>query len=114
MKNDFHKFHKIMGIVVELYEMDPEYFRDCFFNMYYQMKTKKVIDEASHGDEELKKKIWSAVNFFRKLRSEDKMEAGKAFNIAYKSNNIDKALFSSVANACRAFKGAKNTKFKDL
>jgi hypothetical protein len=103
-----------MGIVIELYEMDPEYFKDCFFNMYYQMKKKKMIDERSYEDEDLKRRIYSSLNFFKKLVKEDGVEIGKAFNIAYRTNNIDKQLFTDVTNSCRSFKSSKKTKFKDI
>ena len=35
-------------------------------------------------------------------------------SIAYRSNKLDKDLWIQVTNACRAFKSAKKTKFKDI
>ena len=113
MKTDMQKLHKIMEIAIELYEMDPEYFTHEFFDMYYQMKKKSVIDELCNGDEELKRRIWSASNFFKELLKIG-TPPGKAFNIAYRSKNVDKEIFSSVVNKCRAFRGVKKTRFKDF
>ena len=121
MKTELEKIHKIMGIVIELYEMDPEYFKDCFFNMYYQMKKKNIVDEKSYGDDDLKKRIHSALNYVGVLtkgkkaqEAREPVDIGTAFNIAYRSNKLDKDLWIQVTNACRAFKSAKKTKFKDI
>lgn len=115
MKSDIQKFTKIIEIAGELYEDNPKYFVDCFFNMYFQMKKKKVIDERCYGDKESVKKVWSAVNYFNKLIKEKSVpSSGEAFNLAYRTKKVDKDLFNGVINSCRAFKSAKKTKFKNL
>ena len=88
MISELQKFNKIISIVTELYEDDPKYFIDCFFNMYFQMKKKKVIDERCNGNENTKRKIWSAVNFFNELIKEKSLSNGEAFNIAYRSKKL--------------------------
>lgn len=121
MKTELQKIHKIMEIVIELYEMDPDYFKHCFFDMYYQMKKKKIVDDNSCGDVDLKRRIHSALNFIKPLVTGQKaceykhpVDSGTAFNIAYKTNRLNKDLWVKVTNACRAFKSAKKTKFKDF
>lgn len=114
MKTEIQKITKIFEIMTELYEMNPKYFIDCFFDMYFQMKKKAVIDERSYGNEELKKQLWNAVNLFNHLVRDKKEPAEKAFTIAYKKFKVDKDILSGVINSCRAFKSAKKTRFKNL
>jgi hypothetical protein len=114
MKSDVAKFVKLTSILAEMYNDDPKYCVDCFFNAYYQFKKKKVIDERSCDDPDLKKRIWDAVNLFKYLINEKKIHKDKAFHIAYRTHKVDRDLFTGVINAFRAFKSAKKTKFKDL
>jgi hypothetical protein len=105
---------KLMAIIDGMYEEDPKYCVDCIFDAYYQFKKKKVVDERSYGDDDLKKRIWDAVNLFKHLVNDKKENPDKAFHIAYRTYKIDRDLFMGITNAFRALKSAKKTKFKDL
>lgn len=111
---EMKKLVKIIDIIVEMYDENPKYCIDCLFDAYYQFKKKKVVDERSYGDPELKQRIWDAINLFKHLVNDQKVHPDKAFHIAYRKHKVNRDLFTSVTNSFRAFKSAKKTKFKDL
>jgi len=113
-KSLLERFSKIVSIAGELYEDNPKYFIDCFFNAYYQVKKKKVVDEKCNGDPELISRVWDALNLFKHLVNDQKEDPGKAFNISYRKYGINKHLFQSILNSFKAYKSSKSTKFKGL
>jgi len=110
---DFEKFHKLMGIVGELYFEDPKYFIDCFFNLYYQMKKKQVIDKKCNFDEDLIKRTWASINFFKKMVQEKENE-GKALIIACNYYKVNSNNITDILRSIKSYKSSKKTKFKEL
>ena len=109
--NNFKRVSKAIEILGELYEDDPKYFVDCFFDMYYQIKKKKAVDERCKNPDEVKL-VWEALNLFKYLVKEKDEDPNKAFVIAYRKFDVDKELLSGVLNSFKAYRGAKKTKFK--
>jgi uncharacterized protein YjhX (UPF0386 family) len=106
--------HKINEIIIELYEEDSKYFIDCFFNMYYQMKKKKVVDEKCYGDPDTIYRMWETLNRYKYYVNRKGMNPTTAALKACKAFNIDVEDFHRVINSFKAFKSAKKTRFKKL
>lgn len=110
--NNFKRVGKAIEILGELYEDDPQYFVDCFFDMYYQMKKKKTVDDKCKHDTDKVKAVWAALNLFKHLVVDKNEHPDKAFVIAYRTHKVEKELLSSVVSSFKAYRGAKKTKFK--
>ena len=113
MKSELGKFLKILDITREMYEADPKYFVDCFFNMYYQMKKKVTVDVICKGDEDLIKRTWSTLNFIKSMTSK-RQPVAEALVIACKHYNTEEKDIQKIIFKFQAFKSTKKTKFKDL
>ena len=111
--SEIKKFQKIIEIVAELYTMDPEYFKDCFFNMYYQMKKKNTVDEFCEGDEEKIKDIWNTLNFYQSMCRKGQNK-DQAFEVACNYYKVEQAHIKKIINKFLGFKGVKKTRFKDI
>ena len=112
--SELKKFSKIIEIAAELYESDPKYFIDCFFDLYYQIKKREVVNEKCNNDKDKIKAMWEALNLFKYLATEKNEPSQKAFCIAYRNFNVDPDLFKEVINSFNSYKSAKKTRFKNL
>lgn len=111
---ELQKLHKINEIVIELYEENPKYFIDCFFNMYYQMKKKKVVDEKCYNNSDAIYRMWETLDRFKYHVNIKGTHPTKAAKLACKAFNVDINDFHKVVNSFKAFKSAKKTRFKKL
>jgi len=114
MKTEIQKYLKIMDITREMFEMDPEYFADCLFNMYYQMKKKNTVDlYCKENPTVTVKQVWSTMNFMKSMTSKGQPIEDALF-IACNHYETDPSGIKSLINKFQAFKSTKKTKFKDL
>lgn len=112
-KTNIDRFSKIMEIVAEMYQEDPKFFIDGFFDMYYKLKRKETIDVMCNGDKEAIKQTWAALNFFKKM-VEERKNPDEAAIIACKHYKLSIDQLHTLMAKFKAFRGAKKTKFKDL
>ena len=111
--SEIKKYLKIMDITREMYEMDPKYFVDCFFNMYYQMKKKNTVDEYCKVNPYTVEQIWSTLNFIKSMADKGQ-SIDDALFIACDHYETDPSGIRSIINKFQAFRSSKKTKFKDL
>lgn len=109
---EIKKVQKVIEIALELYEMDPKYFVDCFFNMYYQMKKKAKVEEVCNGNVDDIRRTWGALNYFKTL-SNDYNDGEKA-QIAGNKYNVNSKTIISLLLSFKATRGVKNKKFSKL
>ena len=110
--NNYKRVSKAIEILGEMFDDDPKYFVDCFFDMYYKVKKKKSVDEKCDFNPDKIKQVWSALNLFKHLVKDQGENPDKAFIIAYRTHKVEKELLSSVLSSFKAYRGAKKTKFK--
>lgn len=111
---EINNWFDIIKLTWELYQINPVYFKHCFFNMYYQIKKKNSVDIKCHGDKDKIKKVWKTLYEFQRLVNIKKESKELACSKACRKYGIEQSLLHSLIGSFNALKGHKKTRFKFL
>lgn len=108
VKSDLTSLKKMMTILVELYESNPEYLSAVFKDMYIQFKKKEKVDSLINRKS--LSKYWRAINLYFYLKDQKNVPHTKAFNFAKKDlekNGVETDKLYSIIQAFESFKKIK-------
>lgn len=104
-KHDLTSLKKMMNILVDLFDSDPEYLAYVFKDMYIQFKKKEKVDNLINRRNS--SKYWRAINLYFYLKDQKKVSHTKALNYAKKDlnkNGVDNKHLYSIIQAFESFK----------